>query len=419
MREASMILRALGVERAVVKGIEWQTPDWLFPEEPQLIVRLRPVRSERQRCPHCGRRCPGYDAGEGERRWRAPDFGLVRVLVAAPAPRVRCMEHGVVVARVPWARHNSGFTQAFEDTVAWLVVRTDKSTLANLLRIAWRSVGAILERVTSSVRGSFDPLADLARIGIDEVSYRKGHRYLTVIVDHDSGRLVWASPKADEATLNRFFDLLGPERCSRLRLVSADAAAWIRNAVRARCPQAILCTDPFHVVQWATQALDAVRRQLWNELRDSGRPELARSLKHARWALWKNPESLTDPQSRCLALIQRANRPLYRAYLLKEQLREVFRTGGLAALTLLERWIAWATRSRLPAFQKVARTIREHHTSIKAAIEHRLSNARVEAINNRLRLLTRLAYGFHSHGPLIALAMLKLGGHCPPLPGRI
>jgi transposase len=414
-----MLLRALGVERAVVKGIAWETDAWTVPEEPQLVVWLQPVRSERRYCPHCGRRGRRYDAGHGERRWRAPDFGLVRVHLVAPAPRVRCPEHGVVVARVPWARHRSGFTRAFEDTVAWLVTRTDKSTLATLLRVAWRTVGAILERVVAEMRARIDPLDKLERIGIDEVSYRKGHRYLTVVVDHASGNLVWAHPKADAATLQRFFDQLGPKRCARLYLVSADAAAWIRQAVRSRCPQATLCIDPFHVVQWATAALDQIRRALWNQLRQSGQPDLASSLKHARWALYKNPENLTTHQQRTLAAIQRANQPLYRAYLLKEQLREVVRRGGRAGKRLLDRWLAWASRSKLAPFVMVARTIRAHRAGIDAALDHGLSNARTEANNNQLRLLTRLAYGFHSPAPLIALAMLKLGGLCPSLPGRI
>lgn len=418
MRMGSMLLRALGVEHTVVEDVDWQTDEWMVPPEAQLIVRVRPRKGERGRCPHCNRRCPGYDAGHGERRWRAPDFGLLRVYLVAATPRVECAEHGVVVARVPWARHDSGFTRTFEDTVAWLVTRTDKSTLAHLLRVAWRTVGAIVERVVDSLRGTFDPFADLTRIGIDDVSYRKGQRYLTVVVDHATGRLLWAAPKAEAATLRQFFDVLGPERCARIELVSADGASWIHNVVKERCPNATLCMDPFHVVQWATDALDKVRRSVWNELRASGQPELASTLKNARWALWKNPEDLSPPQAACLASIQQTNRPLYRAYLLKEQLREIFRTRGVAALAMLDQWIAWALRSRLEAFIKVARSIREYRASIQAALEHGLSNARIEATNNQLRLLTRLAYGFHSAGALIALAMLKLGGYCPPLPGR-
>lgn len=262
---------------------------------------------------------------------------------------MRCREHGVVVQQVRWARAGSRFTTVFEDQVAWLAVRTDKTTLAGLLKIAWSTVGRILERVAASMKSLRDPFANVSRIGIDEVSYRKGHRYLTVVVDHDSGRLLWASPGHDEETLKKFFDLLGPERSSRIRLVSSDAAAWIHNVVRERTPNARLCLDPFHVVQWATKALDEVRRSVWNQLRKSGQKERAKALKSARWALWKNPGDLTEDQQATLSRIERDNKPLFRAYLLKEELRSVFQEPDpeLAKLTL-DDMIAWASRSRLP-----------------------------------------------------------------------
>lgn len=411
-----MLLRALGVERAVVEDVRWEGAHRT--EEASLVVRVRPTKPEAGRCPRCGRRCPRYDRGAGARQWRSLDFGVQRVFIEAEAPRVDCAEHGVVVQRVPWARHGSGFTRFFEDQVAWLAVRTDKTTLSTLLRVAWRTVGAILERVATTMRATFDPFANVTRIGIDEVSYRKGHRYLTVVVDHDSGRLLWASPGRDEATLRRFFDALGPERAGRIRLVSADAASWIPNVVRERCPNATQCMDPFHVVQWATKALDEVRRSVWNELRRSGQKERAQTLKGSRWALWKNPEDLTTRQRESLARIERDNRPLFRAYLLKEHLRDVFKHEGQRAVNMLDYFAGWASRSRLKPFVKLARSIRERRDSIVAALTLGLSNARIEAANTKLRLLTRLAFGFHSHGPLIALAMMKLGGLCPPLPGR-
>lgn len=116
--------------------------------------------------------------------------------------------------------------------------------------------------------------------------------------------------------------------------------------------------------------------------------------------------------------IERENRPLYRAYLLKEHLRDVFKHQGQQAVNMLDYFVAWASRSRLAPFVKLARSIRDKRDTIVATLTLRLSNARVEAANTKLRLLTRLAFGFHSHEPLIALAMLKLGGLCPPLPGR-
>jgi len=412
VRNAKMLLRALGVERAVVENIWWEDEE---SPSAKLVVKVRPWATEAERCPQCGQQCPGYDGGNGRRRWRAPDIGLVSVFIECDAPRIECPQHGVLVARVPWSRPGAFFTTAFEDRVAWLAVRTDKTTLSAFMRIGWRTVGRILERVADTALAVVDQFANLKRIGIDEVSYRKGHRYLTVVVDHDTGRLLWASDGKSEATLHKFFDLLGETRSKALRLVSADAAAWIANVVAERCPNAILCLDPFHVVQWATKALDEVRRSVWNDLRQRGEPELAFALKHARWALWKNPGDLSTAQKISLAAIQRDNGPLYRAYLLKEQLRAVFQTG-MPGAQILNRWIQWACRSRLKPFVKLARSIRHYRPSIYATLIHDLSNARVEGVNTKLRLLTRLAYGFHSHAPLISLAMLKLGGLCPPLP---
>jgi transposase len=239
-----------------------------------------------------------------------------------------------------------------------------------------------------------------------------------VVVDHDRGRLVWAAVGRDEATLRRFFDELGETRCAAITLVSADAAAWIATVVAERCPNAQLCMDPFHVVQWASKALDEVRREVWNAARRGGQTALAQELKGARFALWKNPEDLTARQQAKLALIEKINQRLYRAYLLKEQLRQVFHLRGRWAMRLLDEWLVWARRCRLPAFVKLARSITEHRDTIEAALTHDLSNARVESVNTKLRLLTRIAFGFRSPDALIALAMLSLGGFCPPLPGR-
>jgi transposase len=402
----------LGVEKTVIERVE-------FDQAAEVIVAtVRPARGQRRRCGQCGRRCAGFDGGEGRRRWRALDLGVVRAYVVADAPRVSCPEHGVVVAAVPWARHGSGFTRAFEDTVAWLAVHTSKAAVSELLRVAWRTVGRVITRVAKETGAGVDRFAGLTRIGIDEIAYKKGHRYLTVVVDHDSGRLVWAAPGHDAATLGRFFDILGPTRCQQVRLVSADAAEWIAKVVAARCPAAVRCADPFHVVKWASDALDEVRREVWNAARNSGGTTLARDLKGARYALWKNPEDLTSRQRRKLAWIAQVNQRLYRAYLLKEELRLVFKLRGVRATVLLEAWLGWARRCRIPAFVKLAKSITEHRAAIQATLRHGLSNGLVESVNTKIRLLTRVAFGFRSPDALIGLAMLSLGGLCPPLPGR-
>ena len=412
MRSARVWKRLLGVEHTVVEQV-------VFDEDADAVVAMvRPTRSRRRRCAVCQRRCAGYDQGEGRRRWRGLDLGVVRVFLEADASRVRCPAHGVVVAAVPWARHGAGFTRGFEDTAAWLAVHTSRVAVAELLRVAWRTVGRMLTRVAEEAGHGVDRLAGLRRIGIDEISHRKGHRYLTVVVDHDSGRLVWAAPGHDEQTLERFFDALGEDRAGQLTHVSADAAVWIANTVARRCPAAVLCLDPFHIVRWATDALDEVRRQTWNAARRDGQPALARELKGARFALWKNPEHLTVRQRGTLARVAQVNQHLYKAYLLKEELRLVFKLKGPRAVALLDAWLVWARRCRIPAFVKLARSITDHRAGIQATLLHGLSNGLVESVNTKLRLLTRIAFGFRSPQALIGLAMLALGGLCPPLPGR-
>jgi len=399
----------LGLQRAVVEDV-------YRGGEGELVVAVRPSWRERDRCGACRRHSPGFDLGDGRRRWRALDLGTTLAFVEADAPRVTCRRHGVVVCAVPWARHNSRFTRCFEDQTAWLAVNTSKTAVAQLMRVAWRSVGQICQRVAAEAQRDVDLLAGLRRIGIDEISHRKGQRYLTVVVCHDTGRLVWAAAGRDRKTVERFFDELGQERCKQVELVSCDMAGWIAGPVAERLPDAVRCVDPFHVVMLATDALDEIRRDVWNDARRSGEVAVAKDLKGARYALWKNPENLTDRQQLKLSSVQKTNKPLYRAYLLKEQLRQIYRLAPAAAITLLDEWIAWARRCRLAPFVKLAKTITKQRAGIIAAIEHGLSNARVEAINTQIRMITRRAFGFHSPHALIALAMLSLAGLCPPLP---
>jgi transposase len=224
------------------------------------------------------------------------------------------------------------------------------------------------------------------------------------------------------------------QRSAAITHVSADGAGWIEAVVRDRCPQAVRCADPFHVVRWATQALDEVRRDAWNTARHTpggsrigyaagGRRYTratghAQALKGARWALWKNPENLTDKQAATLAWIAAADPRVHRAYLGKERLRLLFQMPPHDAGPALSSWLKWAQRSRLPSFVALGKRIAAHHEAIMASIEHRLSNGPTESVNAKTRLITRMAYGFHGPDPLIALAMLKLGPTPPTLPGR-
>src|SRR3954447_4112081 len=296
--------RLLGLARVVVEDV--------LLDGDAVVVCVRPRASERGRCGICRRRCARYDWGEGRRRWRALDLGVVFAYVEAEAPRVTCRRHGVVVAAVPWARHGSWFTTAFEDQAAWLAVHASASAVAALMRTSWRAVGGICRRGAEEAGGRRDVFAELRRIGVDEISIRRGQRYLTVVIDHDSGRLIWAAPGRDRTTVETFLARLGEDRCAELELVSCDMAEWITRPIAAYCPNAEVCLDAFDVVKLATDALDEIRREVWNQARRSGQLALARELKGARFALWKNPENLTCRQQVKLAHIQHVNQRLYR-----------------------------------------------------------------------------------------------------------
>jgi transposase len=423
VRNARLWQRLLGLTRTVIEDVEFDV------DADVVVVSVRPRKGARGQCGRCGRRSPWYDRGERRRRWRALDLGTTMVWLEAEMPRVSCRDHGVTVVAVPWARHDAGHTRTFDATVAWLAVHTSKSAVTELMRVAWRTVGAILTRVKADIDAEVDRFANLRRIGIDEIAYKRGHKYLTLVVDHDTGALVWATPGRGIKPLNLFFDVLGEDRCTAITHVSADAADWIEAVVQRRCPQAVQIMDPFHVVAWATEALDEVRRAAWNAAR-GGRPQQQRhrrrttwpershELRRVRWALWKNPEDLTDYQRHQLKWIAENHPDVWRAYRLKEGLRYVFALKGEEGKDALDRWLAWASRSRLPAFVALARRIRRHRDKIDAALDTGMSNALTESSNTKIRVLTRTAFGFRSPDALIALALLALGHPRPQLPDR-
>jgi len=274
----------------------------------------------------------------------------------------------------------------------------------------WDTVGRICERI---VADGLDPtrLDGLVNIGVDEVSWRRHHHYLTLVADHTAKKIVWGAPGKDTATLDKFFTELGDERAGQIAAVSMDMGAAFNKSVRDHAPQAVICIDPFHAVQLVTDALDVVRRAAWNELRQLPDQDAAKRFKGARWALLKRPENLTDEQSVTLRRLRNRGGAVWRAYALKEAFRAIF-FGDLGAAdveVLLDRRCSKASRSQLEPFVKVGKTIRRFRDGILAAIRLGVNNARAEGLNNHVRLITRRAYGFHSAEAALALVMLTCG----------
>ena len=237
MRNATVWGALLGVEKTVVEEVEFDEVEQV------LVAHVRPRKRARGRCGRCGRPAPGYDAGEGRRRWRALDLGTIQAVVEADAPRVCCREHGPTVAAVPWARHAAGHTYAFDEQVAWLATQCSRSAVTQLMRIAWRTVGSIVARVWADVEALHDRFAGLARIGIDEISYKRGHRYLTVVVDipWSTTRAGWCGPpRAGTGPPWRGSSTPSARTAARAsptspRTARAGSRTWSPTGARARC----------------------------------------------------------------------------------------------------------------------------------------------------------------------------------------
>ncbi|QRK06086.1 ISL3 family transposase [Archangium violaceum] len=272
-------------------------------------------------------------------------------------------------------------------------------------------------RACGAERLNAQRLEELYIIGVDELSHRRHHQYLSVVVDHLKSRVVWMGEGKGEQTLHDFFDELGPQRTGELTHVTQDLSAAVTKVVKQRAPKAVQVFDRFHVQKLANEALDEVRRQ---EVRDVSGTQSAAAVKESRWALLKNPWNLSLRQGEKLREAQRLNRRLYRAYLRKESLAKgMDYRQPVRASEHLDGWSRWASRSKLKPFVRLAKTVRKHKQGIVAYTQTGLSNGVVEGLNNKIRLVMRRAYGFRNTAALNAMVFLCCGGLVlhPPLPG--
>jgi transposase len=382
----------------------------------KLTVSVRVRQRWRGRCGRCGEPASWYDRGDGQRRWRHVDVGFATCELVCDAPRVDCPTHGPTVAEVPWARHDSRFSRSFEDLVVFDAIASNKLAASRRHEVSWRAVDGMCDRVLEEALGRVDLLDGLVAIAVDEVKYKKGQRYLTVVCDHFSGRVIWAAKGRSKDTVNSFFDALGEHRSPALGFVSCDGAEWIRAVVARRAPEAVVCLDSFHVVSWATKALDEVRRTEWNHLRGNGRAGAATEFKGMRWLLLRNWENLAPAQKATIRQLSQANTRTFRAWQLKEELREILAMPMAAAKAALESWLYYASRSRLEPFVRLARTIRHYRTSLEAAVEWKLNNGISESNNAAIGRIRSAARGFRDPQAFITMIMLDRAGIAPDLP---
>jgi len=408
VRVTTAFNRMLGLPGAWVRDVE-------FGEQAMIVTVC--LRRKRPVCSGCGAR--GLKIKDHRvKRWRHLDQGGLRCVIECRLRRLYCPGCGELPEMVEWARGGARYTRDFDDLTAWLAQQMSQTQVTRLMRIGWETVGKILERVVAEklTAGRLDALA---LIGVDEVSYGADHKFLTCVANHETGGIVWAAEGRNAASLQAFFDGLSGEQKASIKAVSIDMSAGYEKAIRAPegVPHAEVCFDPFHVVQLGGKAADQVRRDQYN-IHGRSSTDTGKWIKGARYSLLKDTANQTPKQLRKLAEVVLTNKAMYRAFLLYGELRYIYRLPKHDAPDRLDAWLAWASRSRLKPFVKLARTIRKHKQGVLAAIELGLSNGRLEALNSKVRLLSHRAYGFHSADALIAMIYLCCAGITIALPHR-
>lgn len=400
MRATTLLNTLLGIKFTRVTGVEFTDEEVVCDVEPTTTI---------PRCGGCFRRVAQVHDRRKPRRWRHLDLAGMRLELRYAPRRVRCPRCGVTTEMVPWAEPMSWFTHPFEQTVGYLTQMASKTVVSEMMRVAWATVGSIAVRLVARLLPG-DRLDGLTHIGVDELSYRKHHKYVTIVVDHVTGRVVWAREGKNADTLLAFLEELGPERCALLQAVTMDMSQAYISAVSEAAKNAQIIFDRFHVQRLVQDALDEVRRA---EVRTVEAPEGRRALKHTRFALLKNPWNLTAIEQTKLAELPKTNATLYRAYLMKESFADILgRHQPHVVRAKLKEWVSWAMHSKLKPFARVARTIGKHLDGIVAYVATGLTNARSEGLNGKARTITRRSYGLHSATSLIGMLFLCCSGIC-------
>jgi transposase len=381
--------------------------------EQAMIVTVA-LRRKRAVCSGCGAR--GLKVKDHRtKRWRHLDVGGMRCYIECRLRRLYCPGCGDLPEHVEWARGGARYTRDFDDLVAWLAQQMNQTQVTRLMRIGWETVGNISQRVVGEKLPA-GRLNGLTLIGVDEVNYGD-HKFLTCVANHETGGIVWATEGRNAASLQAFFDGLTDEQKQSIRAVSIDMSAGYEKAVTEAVPDAQVCFDPFHVVRLGGKAADQVRRDEYNQHGRSSTGE-GKWIKGTRYSLLKDTAKQTTKQLLKLAEVVLTNKRMYRAFLLYGELRYLYRVPREQAAERLDAWLAWASRSQLKPFVKLARTIRKHKAGVLAAIELNISNGRLEALNSKVRLISHRAYGFHSANALIAMIYLCCAGIQVALPHR-
>ena len=432
-------------EGFMLGGEEW--------EEDTLVFDMRPIKRLQNRCPICMKKCPknGYYHTVSS-RWRAKDLMGCRVWLSYRPQMITCPDHGTRNEYIPWADGNTRFTPDFNDMVAWLAGRMTRQDIVLAVGINWRTVGnciaAAWHRAEPDVK---QRLQGLKRICVDETSYKTGHKYMTVVYDLDKYQVVWVHDQHGTEVFGAFCEQLTEQERAQIEVVAGDGARWIDTCVEKYFPNATRCVDPFHVTQWANEALDDVRKTAASKARAAYRAlkkayeeqqkqlkegieidgqisleeiekaeELSKVVKGAKYALAHSPENRTATQENTIQMIEHSDPDLAQAYQMKEKLRVVLHTKDAdSAAALLDEWIKECSESVWPKLRELAQKIARHRKNILNSIRFGANSARSESTNTTIKSLIKMARGFWNFNNMASLIYLKCSNIVIPVNDRI
>lgn len=386
----------------------------LIGESPNLTleVTIQPRRNSRGVCRGCGDLCSGYDTQSMRRYEYIPLWGIAVFFLYCPR-RLNCLECGIHVEQVPWAVGKHRLTQRYAWFLSCWAKRLSWKETAEAFGTSWHHVYRSVEMAVEWGL-KHRTLEGIGSIGVDEIAWRKGHKYQTLVyqIDKHRKRLLWIGDDRTEKTLEGFFDMFGETRSARLEYICSDMWKAYLNVIAARASQAIHILDRFHIVSHLNKAIDQVRAAEARQMREDGYDPL---LTNSRWVLLKNPENLTDKQEIKLRELLQYNLKSVRSYLLKEEFQQLWQySSKYWAGKFIDKWSTRAMRSKIEPMKKVAKQVRKHKDLMLNWFEANgeLSSGIVEGFNNKAKLTMRKAYGYKSSN-LLKVSLYHTLGDLP------
>jgi len=366
------------------------------PERPTIEVEIKARKNGRPICSGCGQVRPGYDRLPERRFEFVPLWGIAVFFIYAMR-RVKCPECGVTVEQVPWCDGKNQLTTSYRWFLASWAKRLSWQGVAQAFHTSWQNVYRSVKHVVSWGLAHRD-LEGIEAIGVDEIQWQRGHKYLTLVyqIDEDRRRLLWAGKDRTTKTLLRFFRMLGKERSGRLRFVCSDMWKPYLKVIAKKAGQAVHVLDRFHIMAKMNKAIDEVRAAEAKRLERDGYEPV---LKHSRWCLLKREENLTQKQAVKLSELLQYNLQSVRSRLMREDFQRFWEYSYPAcAGKFLDEWCMRTMRSKIEPMKKVAKTLRRHRELILNwfRAEGAISAGIVEGLNNKAKLTMRKAYGFRT-----------------------